>query len=106
MSMAAPIALGNGPPPIEREHLLREKWDRMEVLFQTIRNNARQFEYPAPSVAALESILMRMYFESPLQPPQIPMMASQPPSLVGANQMEMPDDALSGDGTGDEGENS
>jgi hypothetical protein len=41
----------------------------MDVLYQSIRNNARQFEYPAASVAALESVLVRMYFESPLSAP-------------------------------------
>ena len=43
----------------------RERWDRMDVLYQSIRSNARQFEYPAASVAALESVLVRMYSESP-----------------------------------------
>jgi hypothetical protein len=47
----------------------RERWDRMDVLYQSIRNNARRFEYPAASVAALESVLVRMYFESPLPAP-------------------------------------
>jgi len=41
----------------------------MDVLYQSIRNNARQFDYPAASVAALESVLVRMYFESPLSAP-------------------------------------
>jgi hypothetical protein len=47
----------------------RERWDRMDVLYQSIRSNARQFEYPAASVAALESVLVRMYFESPIPAP-------------------------------------
>lgn len=38
----------------------------MNVLFQGIRENARNFEYPAPSVAALESVLIRLYLESPM----------------------------------------
>jgi hypothetical protein len=50
----------------DRERMERERWDRMDVLYQSIRNNARQFEYPAASVAALESVLVRMYFESPI----------------------------------------
>jgi hypothetical protein len=50
----------------------RERWDRMDVLYQNIRNNARQFEYPAASVAALESVLVRMYFESPIPAPHQP----------------------------------
>ncbi|KAI0285299.1 hypothetical protein BGY98DRAFT_1087147 [Russula aff. rugulosa BPL654] len=53
----------------ERERMERERWDRMDVLYQNIRNNARQFEYPAASVAALESVLVRMYFESPIPAP-------------------------------------
>jgi hypothetical protein len=50
----------------DRERMERERWGRMDVLYQSIRNNARQFEYPAASVAALESVLVRMYFESPI----------------------------------------
>ena len=49
----------------DRAQVERERWDRMDVLYQSIRNNARQFEYPTASVAALESVLVRMYFESP-----------------------------------------
>ncbi|KAI0296215.1 hypothetical protein BC826DRAFT_1091185 [Russula brevipes] len=55
-------AVGSG----DRERMERERWDRMDVLYQSIRNNTRQFEYPAASVAALESVLVRMYFESPI----------------------------------------
>ena len=38
----------------------------MGVLFQSIREHARSFEFPAPSVAALESVLIRLYLESPI----------------------------------------
>ena len=38
----------------------------MSVLFGSIRNHARNFEYPGPSVAALESVLIRLYLESPI----------------------------------------
>jgi hypothetical protein len=55
--------------PNDRERMERERWDRMDVLYQSIRTNARQFEYPAASVAALESVLVRMYFESPIPVP-------------------------------------
>ncbi len=54
----------------DRGRMERERWQRMDVLYQSIRNNANQFEYPAPSVAALESVLVRMYFESPISAPQ------------------------------------
>jgi len=36
------------------------------VLFHSIRDHARGFEYPGPSVTALESILIRLYLESPV----------------------------------------
>jgi hypothetical protein len=45
-----------------------ERWERLEVLFQSVRNNARGgYEYPGPSVAALESVLIRLYLESPMR---------------------------------------
>lgn len=44
----------------------QERWDRMGVLFQSVRDHARSFEFPAPSVAALESVLIRLYLESPI----------------------------------------
>jgi hypothetical protein len=62
---AAPTISGN-----DRARMERERWDRMDVLYQNIRTNTRQFEYPAASVAALESVLVRMYFESPIPAPQ------------------------------------
>ncbi|KAF8488537.1 hypothetical protein JB92DRAFT_2565619, partial [Gautieria morchelliformis] len=44
----------------------QERWDRMGVLFASIRQHARGFDYPGPSIAALESVLIRLYLESPL----------------------------------------
>jgi hypothetical protein len=44
-----------------------DRWDRMSVLYNHIREHARNgFEYPIPSVAALESVLIRLYLESPV----------------------------------------
>jgi hypothetical protein len=43
-----------------------ERWDNMATLFHSIREHARNFEYPSPSVAALETILIRLYLESPV----------------------------------------
>lgn len=51
---------------IDPQMIAQDRWDRMGVLFQGIRENARSFEYPAPSIAALESILLRLYLESPI----------------------------------------
>jgi len=36
------------------------------VLFNSIREHARAYDYPGPSVAALESVLIRLYLESPM----------------------------------------
>ena len=38
----------------------------MSVLFNAIREHARAYEYPTPSVVALESVLIRLYLESPM----------------------------------------
>lgn len=43
-----------------------DRWDNMNVLFTTIRDHARNFEYPSASVAALETVLIRLYLESPM----------------------------------------
>jgi len=47
-------------------NLVNDQWERMSTLFQSIREHARNFDYPSPSVAALESILLRLYIESPV----------------------------------------
>jgi len=79
----------------------RERWERMDVLYQNIRNNARQFEYPAASVAALESVLVRMYFESPIpaQHPR-PHLTYAPANLplAQAALAQQSDDIAMGDG--------
>jgi hypothetical protein len=38
----------------------------MATMFHSVRENARTFEYPSVSIAALESVLIRMYLESPV----------------------------------------
>lgn len=38
----------------------------MSVLFQSIREHARGFEFPNASVVALEGVLIRLYLESPM----------------------------------------
>ena len=43
-----------------------EQWERMSVLFSSIREHARAYDYPTPSVVALESVLIRLYLESPM----------------------------------------
>jgi hypothetical protein len=57
------------PAPTDRPSSLaiaHDRWERMAVLFHSIRGHARGFEYPGPSVAALESVLIRLYLESPV----------------------------------------
>ncbi|KAF9460131.1 hypothetical protein BDZ94DRAFT_1266733 [Collybia nuda] len=53
---------GYGPTPVHPTH---DRWENMATLFHSVRENARGFEYPPVSVAALESILIRLYLESP-----------------------------------------
>ncbi|KZS95852.1 hypothetical protein SISNIDRAFT_483277 [Sistotremastrum niveocremeum HHB9708] len=45
----------------------QDRWERMTVLFQSARSHTRNgFEFPSASVAALESVLIRLYLESPM----------------------------------------
>ena len=71
----------------------QDRWENMATLFQSVRENARAFEYPLPSIAALESCLIRLYLESPqammaagMHPQQHPHpgMMSAPPSAISA----------------------
>lgn len=60
-------AMHTYPPvqPPQQTHP-QERWDNMATLFQTVRDHARAFEYPPASVAALETVLIRLYLESPM----------------------------------------
>jgi len=51
---------------IPPQNLSHDRWENMATLFQSIRESARTFEYPNASVALLESTLIRLYLESPL----------------------------------------
>ncbi|KAH7930499.1 hypothetical protein BV22DRAFT_1000537 [Leucogyrophana mollusca] len=53
-------------PPPPGPPVQQEQWDRMSVLFNSIREHARAYDYPGPSVVALESVLIRLYLESPM----------------------------------------
>ncbi|KAF9056586.1 hypothetical protein BJ165DRAFT_540793 [Panaeolus papilionaceus] len=57
------------PPPALTNMVAQDRWDNMGTLFQAIRDHARGFEYPSPSVAALEAVLIRLYLESPMTVP-------------------------------------
>ncbi|KAL1951399.1 hypothetical protein VTO73DRAFT_548 [Trametes versicolor] len=65
ISMLAPLP---SVPPLQQPSLdaTQDRWERMAVLFQSVRDHARGFEFPTPSVAALESVLIRLYLESPI----------------------------------------
>ena len=52
------------PPPVPG--VAHDRWENMNTLFHSIRDHARTYEYPAVSVAALETILIRLYLESPV----------------------------------------
>ncbi|KAF8167689.1 hypothetical protein B0H34DRAFT_682701 [Crassisporium funariophilum] len=62
-------------PPQGHQNHPHERWGNMATLFQTVREHARAFEYPAASVAALETVLIRLYLESPMG------MATQQPTM-------------------------
>jgi len=74
VSMLAPLPPSQAPPfapPQQFGHSQvlpqDDRWDRMSVLYNAVRNHARSgFDYPGPSVAALESVLIRLYLESPV----------------------------------------
>ncbi|KDR85415.1 hypothetical protein GALMADRAFT_359340 [Galerina marginata CBS 339.88] len=63
---------GYAPPvptfaPVHNQpNLPHERWENMATLFQTVRENARAYEFPAASVAALETVLIRLYLEGPI----------------------------------------
>ena len=68
---APPPGIAYPAPPIvatppQGPSAQQEAWERMNVLFNTIRGHARTYEYPGASVAALESVLLRLYIESPV----------------------------------------
>ncbi|KAH9858063.1 hypothetical protein C2E23DRAFT_865038 [Lenzites betulinus] len=65
ISMLAPLPQAQ-PLQAPSVDVTQERWDRMGILFQSIRDHARTFEFPVPSVAALESVLIRLYLESPI----------------------------------------
>jgi len=44
----------------------QDRWDNMTTLFQNVREHARTYNYPPASVAALETVLIRLYLESPI----------------------------------------
>jgi len=52
--------------PDPHADLSQDRWDRLAVLFETIRDHARGYDFPGASVVALESILIRLYLESPV----------------------------------------
>lgn len=61
--------------------LSHDRWENMVTLFEAVRGHARGFEYPMASVAALESILIRLYLESPVSSQSAPVF----PSVVHQN---------------------
>jgi hypothetical protein len=53
-------------PVTAHPHISHDRWENMATLFNSIREHARVFEYPSVSVAALETVLIRLYLESPV----------------------------------------
>ncbi|KAK7680523.1 hypothetical protein QCA50_016304 [Cerrena zonata] len=63
---------------------LDNKWERMDAIFQHVRETARTFTFSPASVAMLESVLWRMYAETP---PTVPATMTMMPmnSVNGVN---------------------
>ncbi|KAJ7751263.1 hypothetical protein DFH07DRAFT_826705 [Mycena maculata] len=61
-------AYAQPPPavPAGAVSLSHDRWENMATLFESVRGHARTFEYPTASVAALETVLIRLYLESPV----------------------------------------
>ncbi|TFK56707.1 hypothetical protein OE88DRAFT_1803376 [Heliocybe sulcata] len=65
ISMLAPLP--QLPPPVSTLSAgTVERWDRMAILFNAVKDCARTFQHPEASVTALESVLIRLYLESPV----------------------------------------
>ncbi|KAG5644602.1 hypothetical protein DXG03_008080 [Asterophora parasitica] len=71
------------PPPGMHPGISHDRWENMATLFSSVREHARGFEYPSVSVAALETVLIRLYLESPVG------LGSQP-SMAAIMQNQMP----------------
>lgn len=52
--------------PQHQTSMTNERWENMSIMFASIREHARTFDYPPPSVAALETVLIRLHLESPM----------------------------------------
>ncbi|KAG5350967.1 hypothetical protein C0989_008438 [Termitomyces sp. Mn162] len=64
------------PPPPIHPAMSQDRWENMATLFNSVREHARVFEYPSVSVAALETVLIRLYLESPVPLSAQPSMAA------------------------------
>lgn len=105
------------PAPVPTHiSLSHDRWENMATLFNSVREHARSFEYPTVSVAALETVLIRLYLESPVglgsQPSMTSVMQGGMPqpahqslhqvSNQAQNVQARQDSAGSADGSGDE----
>ncbi|KAG9082507.1 hypothetical protein FS749_006802 [Ceratobasidium sp. UAMH 11750] len=54
------------PPQLPEVPTPHDRWERLAVLFRSVHAHALTFDYPNDSVSALESMLVRLYLESPL----------------------------------------
>jgi hypothetical protein len=83
-----------------------DRWENMATLFNSIREHARAFEYPSVSVAALETVLIRLYLESPVGLGTQPMIMQngtaqpRPPPIPTQVQNARPGDSSAPDSSG------
>ncbi|PVG01996.1 hypothetical protein CPB86DRAFT_870688 [Serendipita vermifera] len=72
------------PPPLPPPTLLSDRrqetqvrWDRLETMFGHVRQHARNADFAEASLAALEMIMLRLYLETPVNAPAVPMHGNQ-----------------------------
>ncbi|KAF8640899.1 hypothetical protein AX17_000547 [Amanita inopinata Kibby_2008] len=90
---------------IPTQSMSHERWENMATLFHSIRENARAFEYPSVSVAALETVLIRLYLESPMTFTPQPTMGAVMQHISGQSRMQAPSSVEDGGGGGGGGVN-
>ncbi|KAG6879865.1 hypothetical protein C0992_010534 [Termitomyces sp. T32_za158] len=98
------------PPPVH-PGISQDRWENMATLFQSVREHARVYEYPSVSVAALETVLIRLYLESPIPLGAQPSMATiiqnngaprLPPQIQSTSARGSVSEGNSSDGTNSE----
>jgi hypothetical protein len=88
------------PAPAASPSVSHDRWENMATLFESVRGYARTFEYPTATVAALETVLIRLYLESPVTMGSQPLTTTAPDPNIQPNLGES--SSASGHGSADD----